>query len=346
MKKLVLMLAVLTLFGASCIQFGPAKSNIGGGVYQSANKGADWVEKNIAPTANGVGTIAGIDILNLVQDPQDTQAIYLTSAGTGLFYTWDGAESWNYVESLGSGYINSIAIDYKNKCVLYAATQNRIMKSEDCGRSWVSKYFDTRPEIFVSYLAVDTKNSNILYAGLSKGDLLKSTNGGEGWNTINRFSAKIIKLLVNPNNSNIILAGIENNGLWKSENGGKTWKDLREKTKEFRGSDQVYNIVETNGASTIYLSSNYGLIRSDNFGESWSVVELLTPPGAVRIYGVATNPNNANELYYSTASTFYSSSDGGKNWTTRKLPTAKAGSALLVNQKDGNVLYLGTKLIK
>lgn len=337
-------LAILLLAGAGCITIGaPSQTGLDGGVYKSINKGNDWAQVNIVPTANGMGSLNGINVMDLVFDPQDNNAIYLASAGSGLFYTWDGAQSWRYVESLGSGNINSVAVDYKNKCVLYTALQNKVWKSNDCTRTWRAVYYDTRADIHVSAVAVDPANSNVVYAGLSGGDLIKSTDAGTSWSTIRRFNDKVQKIVFHPTKTNIIFAATQNNGVWKSTSSGAKWTDLRLKTDKFSGSNDVYDLDIDKEAKVTYLTSQYGIIVSNDLGENWQKVDLLTPPGAVHIYSFAVNPENAQEIYYSTASTFYFSFDGGRNWVTKKLPTSRAGTALLVDPKNPSLLYLGTR---
>jgi hypothetical protein len=61
---------------------------------------------------------------------------------------------------------------------------------------------------------------------------------------------------------------------------------------------------------------------------------------------VFISPKNVEEIYYATNTTFYRTSDGGKNWTTRKLPTSRAGWRLIVDPEDTNVIYMGVREIK
>jgi 3D (Asp-Asp-Asp) domain-containing protein len=61
---------------------------------------------------------------------------------------------------------------------------------------------------------------------------------------------------------------------------------------------------------------------------------------------MAMDPANGQYLYYSTATVFYKSSNGGANWTTKRLPTSRIGTALMVSAKDPNVIYLGTLQVK
>lgn len=346
MKKYIFIAAAaLLLFGgAGCIAIGaPQAQGNDGGVWKSINKSNEWTQVNATPTAKGVGNINGINVADLVFDPQDNKAIYLASYGSGLFYTWDGAESWKFVDGLGMGYVNSVAIDYKYKCTLYAALQNKVWKTIDCGRSWKTMYYDTRADVYVSAIAVDPANSNIVYTGLSAGDLIKSADAGVSWSTINRFNNKVQKILIHPKTPSIVFVATQNNGLWKSKSSGTAWIDLRPKTDKFNGANEIYDFDIDKDAKIMYLTSVYGILVSEDLGESWRKIDLLTPPGAARIFAFAVNPGNSQEIYYSTASTFYSSSDGGKNWATKKLPTGRAGTALLIDPKNSSLLYLGTR---
>ncbi|MBU1179879.1 hypothetical protein KJ885_02970, partial [Patescibacteria group bacterium] len=349
MKKyttLSAVLALLILMGPGCITFGTNTTGIDGGVFVSPDKGKTWAQSNAVPSEKGVGNINGINIADLILDPQDNNAIYLASAGNGLFYTWDGAKSWKYVESLGGGFVNSLAIDHHDKCTLFAALQNKILKSVDCARTWNSYYYDTRSGEYVSALAVDPANSKILYAGMSGGDLLKSYDAGISWSTIHRFKNNVVRIVFYPKSTNIVFVALQNAGLWKSSNSGAKWADLKENMKGFSASNNIYDFDMTADGGTIYLTSQYGVIKSVDIGETWEGVGLLTPPGSTHIYSFAVNPNNAKEIYYSTANTFYSSFDGGANWVTKKLPTSRAGTALLVDPKNANLIYLGTRQFK
>ena len=210
----------------------------------------------------GIGTISGVNIIDLVLDPQDNQAIYLASAGSGLFYTWDAAKTWKQVKGLPTGFINSVAVDHKDKCNLFVALQNRLWKSTDCARSWKNHYYDTRAGVFVNSLAIDLYSGKILYAGLSNGDLLKSLDAGVSWSTIKRFDNKIQKIVIHPTNTNIVFVALESEGLWKSNNKGGSWKDLREKMKDFGDSGTAYDLDMTADAKTIYFTSQYGVLVS------------------------------------------------------------------------------------
>ena len=62
--------------------------------------------------------------------------------------------------------------------------------------------------------------------------------------------------------------------------------------------------------------------------------------------GYPLNPQNGNEIYYGTATTFYKTDNGGQDWTTKKLPTSRASSVLAVDPANSNVVYMGTQKLE
>ncbi|GAF89261.1 unnamed protein product, partial [marine sediment metagenome] len=44
--------------------------------------------------------------------------------------------------------------------------------------------------------------------------------------------------------------------------------------------------------------------------------------------------------------TFYRSLDSGENWTTKKLPTTRAGWKLLIDPDNPDIIYMGVRSIK
>lgn len=346
MKKIYFVFWLLTaivLTGQGCIKFGEgAKKGIDGGIFKSTDKGETWAQK-VAVAAIKPSAINNVNVVVAVFDPQDSRTIYLGTGENGLFYTLDGAESWQQAGALSSGRVSAVAVDPKDKCNVYVGTGNKIFKTIDCTRTWQNIYVDTRTDQVVLSLAIDSYNPAIVYAGLSGGDLLKSTDGGASWTIIRRFENPVAKILVNYYDTRIIYVGTSSAGIWKSADGGAAWTDLSEGLRDYDGSMELKNLVlDFSKKDSLVLASKYGLLRTWDGGVTWEPINLLTPPGSVDIYSLALNPQNGNEIYYGTSSTLYKSNDGGVRWVTRKLPTTRTATYLLVDPNNGNVVYLGT----
>lgn len=346
MKKIYfvfILLAGLVFTGAGCISFsGGDSSGTDGGIFKSVDKAENWLQK-VAVAAVKPGSLAGVNVVSLVFDPQDSKTIYLATAENGLFYTTDSGESWFTAGSLSGGRINAVTPDAKDKCNVYAAAGNKIFKTSDCTRSWQNIYVDTRADQAVTALAADSYTPSIIYAGLSGGDFLKSIDSGASWTVIKRFEDQVAKILVNYYDTRVLYVGTAKKGVWKSTDGGANWTDLSEKLEQFDGARDFKNLIfDFSKRDNLILASRYGLLRTADGGSSWQAINLLTPPGSVDIYSLAANPQNGNEIYYGTTSTLYKTVDGGARWVTKKLPTSRAATYLLVDPGNGSIVYLGT----
>lgn len=344
----ILLLALsLTLSGCISVNTGEKNNSDTGGVFVSSNKGELWAQKVLIPTNTGKPkTLAGVDVNALVFDPSDSKAIYLASSNNGLFYTYDGGDNWQIAESLGKIDVLSVAVDPSSKCIIYAASGNKVFKSTDCSRSWEQVYYDNDKSVSVNTIAIDHYNSANVYIGLSRGDILASSDRGDSWRTLHRLDNDIKEIVISPADSRIMYAGTARKGVFRTMDSGTTWEDLSEKLKEFKNSNNFRDLeVNSSIPGLIILANDYGLLKSSDNGDTWVKIELITPEKEAIINTVALNPNNADEIYYSTNTTFYRSLDGGVNWTTKALPTIRGGSSLLVSPESGNIIYLGFKAV-
>src|SRR5262249_45638753 len=132
-------------------------------------------------------------------------------------------------------------------------------------------------------------------------------------------------------------------GLFRSNDGGTTWTDLSVNYPKGAGTKEATDLaVGDVDQDTLVVATRFGLLRTRDSGDSWESVPLVTPPGSPTIQSVAVDPQNAELMYYGTASAFYRTDNGGANWVPKKNPTTRAATTLLVDRANGNVLYLGT----
>lgn len=346
----ILFLALSVAVSGCSIKFntGATEAADNGGIFASANKGDSWNAKNLIPTTTGKPkSLGGVNVNVLKFDPSDNKAIYSGSQDNGLFYTYDGGNNWNIAESLGPISIIDVAIDPADKCIIYVAFGNKVVKSKDCSRSWAQVYFDNDDKVTVNAIAIDHYNSNNVYIGLSRGEMLKSSDKGGSWHALKRFDNKVEEILINSADSRIMFAATAEKGVFRTNDAGKSWTDLSVNLKDFKDSNRFRDLaISSKEPNLIILANNYGLIKSLDNGDTWSKIELITPEKEAIINAVALNPKNVDEIYYVTNTTFYRSLDGGKNWATKKLPTSRAGGKLLVDPVDGNLIYLGIKAVK
>ena len=347
----IIILIILPLATTGCVQVKNAKDagSINGGVFKSTDKGLTWKQKALIPTLSGKpANFAGANAASMAIDPQDNQAIYFGSVGNGLLYTYDGGNTWQKAKDLANMTIRAIAVAPDSKCTIYAAVSNKVYKSTDCSRSWSQIYFDNNLTATVDALAIDNFNPAKIYIAVSRGDIIRSSDRGESWQTIYRAKNKIIKIAIDPSDSRNIYALSEKKGIFRSRDGGETWKDLNKVLKEFKFKLKAKDLVFAFDGKTkiIYLAVSYGLLASKDNGETWKKIELIPPEKNAQINAIAVNPKNSQEIYYVTNTSFYRSEDGGQNWTPSKLPTSRAGRALLIDPERPQIIYMGVRANK
>ena len=277
-------------------------------------------------------------------DPTDRQALYLGSQGQGLYYSYDGGESWWASGPIRSGSINAVAVlyDAAERCTVYAATANRILKTTDCGRFWNQTYYDTRLSEQVLSLAVQRDAPSVIFAGLTTGDILKSKDAGKSWETITRLPGRVTNIIGHTLNPKIFYVVVDRQGIWKTVDDGASWQNLNDGLKKFPGAMVITSVsVDPARPETIITASTYGLVRTTDGGQTWSAIPLLTPPGKAPISSVALNPSNPAEIYYTTDSTLFHSQDAGQTWQTLNAPVPGTRTILIVDPKVPTTLYLG-----
>jgi len=367
-KKLgpVLFLLILTMTLSGCsLSFKTNQTATGhdlGGVFVTANKGDVWRQMSVMPTITGsADNIGHLDISDLVIDPGDAAAVYMPTFNDGLYYTYNVTKGWNHVDTLPRATINDVAVDANDKCNIYAAIGNKLYKSIDCSRNWKEVYFDSNPNVSVTAIAVDHYAGNNVYIGTSRGEVIKSLDGGGTWRTIQRLNDGVRRIAIHPTDSRMVFVASVKNGLYRFNSSeavnldqlaeyqnkfdGTNWMDLNSELKEFNMGFN-FKALEFGNDNAMFLASDKVLLKSLDNGSSWAKIKLITPEKETMINALAVNPKNSNELYYVTDTTFYRSADAGNTWTTKQLPTSRAGNALLVDPVNTAVMYLGINKIK
>jgi len=335
----------LALMGQGC---GGSQSAAGpdGGMFRTKDKGVAWTQLKTLNVGAKQGSIANVGIATLAIDPQDTKAVYAGTEQNGVIYSLDGGDSWEPAQGLTSGRVPAVAVDPKDKCTIYATRGNQVFKTSNCSRDWTAVYFDPRSITFTS-IVVDWFNPNVLYAGTSDGDIVKSENAGATWRVAHRIDGyKINMIAMDPRDSRIVYAATDRAGLLKTSDGGATWSQIRKELQEFESAQRA-NIVlpDPSVANRVYTVSKYGILQSDDGGATWKALKLPTPSGTVDMKAFAVNPKDSRELVYATDKAVIWSTDGGQTWTPKKLPTSRGASIILYDPSStaaAATIYLGT----
>ncbi|MEK7652981.1 MAG: hypothetical protein AAB358_00645 [Patescibacteria group bacterium] len=345
---LVAVFLVVALSGCTLQIGGGAKKSgsaqIDGGVWRSTDSGVTWAQTVAVPATGGkTASIANVDVRRIVFDPSDSSAIYLATEVNGIIYSYDGGVTWRQFKELNIGRIRSIAVDAHSKCVIYAVGENKLFKSVDCGRTWQNPYYHQNAKIYLTDVAIDQTTTSVVYLATSAGEILKSSNGGQTWSVSYRVkNGLFLDVIIDPFNHNIIYATTEKHGIYKTIDGGRNWNSLDAGLKSYAGSqDYKKLIVGSATKNNLILLTKYSMLRSKDGGTTWEIVELLPAPKSTLLYTAAVSPKNAEEIYYATRTSLVKSIDGGKSWSSQKLPFARSVGAIAINPENSKVIYLG-----
>jgi len=285
---------------------------------------------------------------------------YMGTAGGGVWQTENGGKSWtNISDGFFGGSIGSVAVAPSDDNVIYVGQGEEtlrgnvswgegIWKSEDAGKTW--KDMGLKSSRHITALAIHPNNSNIVLAAVL-GDLYKDTDerglyrtedGGEHWTRVlfSSASAGCNDVVFDPLNHRIAYAstwqvrrtpydfssGGKGSGLWKSTDGGKTWKNLGE-NKGFPTGEKGKITISASSVkkglvfAMVEHASKGGLYRSDDGGESWS---LVNASASIRqrawyfskVYSDTKDP----QVVYVMNVRFQKSTDGGKSFDPVHTP--------------------------
>ncbi|MFH0852875.1 MAG: YCF48-related protein [bacterium] len=334
------------LTGQGCFIFSSNK-NPDGGIYRSDNGGLDWEQKGFIGTVKKETlTINSYSAGRIIFHPTDPNIIYFGTLGNGIYRTDDGGERWQ-ITGRQTGTVKAMGIDANTPEILYAGNGSNIDKTSDGGVTWQRVYTESRPELTLSYIVVDQKNTSHILAGNSGGVLLESDDYGQTWQVNHDFLGDILRIYIHPNDNNAYFIISSNGGLQRSDDRGITWTSLNSELSKYPGAKKIYDLdFDPRQPSRIYIASQYGLLKSEDLGNSWEAPKTLIPNNTQAIRNVVISHENPNIIYITTSDKFHISKDSGETWEVISPPTNRLINRLEQNPINGSQLFIGTYLEK
>lgn len=292
------------------------------GVFKSIDGGMSW-----APKREGFPPlrqyIHSAPVSSLVMDPTDSDTIYagigvtreMTDGRGHIYKSVDSAESWELLDGInqeaGDCIIYQLAIRHDDPAVLFAATDQGILRSPDAGLTWERRNKGL-PHLFCRDVAIHPLEPDVVYA------VIRSPPGRMPWR----------------------------GGIYRSDDSGLTWAERNEGLMQHVGPPGSAMQLTTNYSRLaldpqdpehLYVASDSwwgaGLYESRNGGHMW---ELCTPAGEnpnidrgwITFWGYAINclsisPLQQDTIIYGDCGRLMRTDDGGGHWKqlyTRALP--------------------------
>lgn len=186
-----------------------------------------------------------------------------------------------------------------------AATNKGLFRSYDISKGWQKIDLGERMDNQISAIHVSTEKPEVIWVGTAAAGLHKSEDGGKTWSVMDTIPTDIPISAINSNpyDPNIVFVGTIQT-LYMSKDLGKTW--VRRGGNLPLGNFHSI-LINPKDPNEMYVASarenNGGIFISEDAGWSWKRIDSSKYKLASnRIWSLAFNPINPNELYAGTHS--------------------------------------------
>jgi photosystem II stability/assembly factor-like uncharacterized protein len=261
----------------------------------------------------------------------DGKRLYASSTYEGLyggvFVSSDGGLQWSLranEETLNGRNLHSLTASPANADVVFAASEDAILKSADGGKTWVpvaqprvvpAVRTSQRPRTVerVHIHAVRAvqygKGMSVLLAGTDAG-LFRSSNSGTTWEQVKADGITGVPVLAiyAPPSGASRLAARTASGLFLSEDSGKSWQPALVPDGHY-----IYDVaLPVEHEVPILAATSRGVLQSIDEGAHWKLVTEGVP--AATVDSVRFNPSEGHEAFLVQYGNVYHTVDGGDSW--------------------------------
>ena len=219
--------------------------------------------------------------------------------------------------------------------------QRALLRSDDSGRSFQSVLSFGFPSLLVA-VAVAPGDADTLYAAVLGQGLLKSTDGGNTFVTVDSsISLGLRELSVDAADASRLYA-IDGNRVLVSTDSGASFVFADTGVDP---NDAIGRLTTVpSDAQVLYLASfsTNRIYRSSDAAASWSAIDVAPGAAGAPVVDLLVDPANAARLYASVGlgaqGAIARSTDAGQTWTLMADPLDTDGAGQLVWSGDGEVV--------
>lgn len=266
---------------------------------------------------------------NLIQITGAGKRLYASTAYEGLyggvFASEDGGVEWSLLANqpaLHGRNLNSLVAVPSRAGLLFAASDDAVLKSTDGGHTWSVLLSRPRPtpasrsnqsiERTHIYSLKAAQTGQLVLLAATKSGLFRSLNGAATWQPVNSAGldgVPILALYAPAYNPNGRFAARTASSLFLSDDAGRSWRLTRLPDP----NDYVYDIAfSPDGDDSILAGTSRGLLQFSPDG-SWRHITSGVP--AATVDSVRFDPEHNHQAFLAQFGRIYRSLDDGNSWT-------------------------------
>jgi photosystem II stability/assembly factor-like uncharacterized protein len=289
----------------------------------------------------------------------DRDTYYFGGTGGGVWKTVDGGRAWrNVSDGFFGGSIGAVAVSDWDPNVVYAGGGEKtvrgnvshgegLWKSTDAGKTW--KHAGLADSRHIPRVRIHPKDPELVYAAVlghlfgpnEMRGVYRSRDGGAHWQRVLHVGDKAgaVDLAMDPTNPRVLYAALwevrrtpyslesggPGSGIWKSTDGGDTWSELSRNPGLPKGPLGIIGIAVSPGNPenlyAIVEAAEGGVFRSRDGGKTWAKTndDRSLRQRAWYYTRIYADPKDEEAVYVLNVQ-FHRSKDGGKTFTTIRVP--------------------------
>ncbi|WP_426958471.1 WD40/YVTN/BNR-like repeat-containing protein [Muricoccus radiodurans] len=288
--------------------------------------------------------------------------VYAGTAGHSAWFSEDLGETWLHPNSHSGMYLEARVWNFASHPRaperLFAGTDMGLFRWDEVSARWTPL---PSPMEDVWALAVDPADPDVILAGTRPASFWRSTDAGATWtkldapglsqfSEVNMGPTRVTQILFDPVVADTVWATVEIGSIYRSTDRGLTWerKDAGLVSADLHG---VCVIATGGGQRALLATTNRGLHRSEDGGESWVLQELPSPWPYTR--GVTVRADDPSIVFLANGNgppgndgKLLRSRDHGRTWEDVGLPGELNSSvwAVATDAADPMLLFTYTNL--
>jgi len=314
------------------------------GILKSVDGGRTWNEKTYVgrDEKNNILTIGDSFVYSIKTSPLDDKILVVATRNNGLYISYDQGENWQLLSGDIGKDIKIYSFSMASPRTFYVGYRNRVYKTVNGGIDWENIYIDKDSDIIEVYN--DPEYTDNLYIFTVDGRIIKQNSSGafvlHNFNSSNYsygyargVGIKDAYFYDNNASTNYIL--FNDNSVFLTTDYGETYNRIEKIPSGLINNLYLY----PNKPGSFLLSTSSGLFKTNDNGDSWDEIPLLSVDK--NISTLAISKKNRNVIYYSMGNLLYKTVDDGYNWEVIEGPTTKIISSINISPQNNQVIFIG-----